>query len=251
MKFGFVGPSYALDNVNADAQTCMNWHVEKDESGAGNSPMILEPTPGLQPFANVSVALSIAKSHAGNFTQGQTGTFQLVVTNTGAVPTSGSVVVSDTLPPGLTLKATDSPLVSDNFTRANVNPLAGNWTPISVSLADGWAPNQIISNAAYGTQPSPVNSASYWNALTPPADQYVEITLGPMTATSIAGAALRVTPGQETGYFLLVQQNSIGNFEWSIFSTVNNIPTLLANGAGSGTPHGRRHNPRGSHWDDT
>ena len=39
--------------------------------------------------------LTITKSHTGNFTQGQTATYTITVTNNGAVPTSGTVVVTD------------------------------------------------------------------------------------------------------------------------------------------------------------
>src|SRR5581483_2703010 len=47
--------------------------------------------------------LTIAKSHSGNFTQGQTGaTYTITVTNSGTGPTSGTVSVSDTVPTGLT-----------------------------------------------------------------------------------------------------------------------------------------------------
>jgi uncharacterized repeat protein (TIGR01451 family) len=49
--------------------------------------------------------LTITKSHTGNFTQGQTGTYTLTVSNTGAAPTSGTVTVTDSLPSGLTSTA--------------------------------------------------------------------------------------------------------------------------------------------------
>ena len=50
--------------------------------------------------------LTISKSHAGNFTQGQTGaTYSLAVSNAGTGPTSGTVTVTDTLPTGLTATA--------------------------------------------------------------------------------------------------------------------------------------------------
>jgi uncharacterized repeat protein (TIGR01451 family) len=50
--------------------------------------------------------LTIAKSHTGSFTQGQTGaTYSLTVTNTGGGPTSGVVFVTDVLPGGLTATA--------------------------------------------------------------------------------------------------------------------------------------------------
>ncbi|HEY0173247.1 MAG TPA: DUF11 domain-containing protein, partial [Pyrinomonadaceae bacterium] len=46
--------------------------------------------------------LTVAKTHAGNFTQGQSGTYTITVTNSGNVASSGTVTVSDTLPAGLT-----------------------------------------------------------------------------------------------------------------------------------------------------
>jgi uncharacterized repeat protein (TIGR01451 family) len=50
--------------------------------------------------------LTIAKSHTGNFSQGQTGaTYSIVVTNSGSATTSGTVTVTDTLPAGLTATA--------------------------------------------------------------------------------------------------------------------------------------------------
>ena len=50
--------------------------------------------------------LTITKTHAGNFTQGQVGaTYTITVTNSGAGPTVGTVTVVDTLPAGLTATA--------------------------------------------------------------------------------------------------------------------------------------------------
>ena len=50
--------------------------------------------------------LTIAKSHSGNFTQGQTGaTYSITATNSGSAPTSAAVSVTDTLPAGLTATA--------------------------------------------------------------------------------------------------------------------------------------------------
>ncbi|MEU0404794.1 hypothetical protein ABZ318_32175, partial [Streptomyces sp. NPDC006197] len=48
-------------------------------------------------------ALSVNKSHTGNFTQGGTGTYAIDVANAAnAGPTSGTVTVTDTLPTGVT-----------------------------------------------------------------------------------------------------------------------------------------------------
>jgi uncharacterized repeat protein (TIGR01451 family) len=49
--------------------------------------------------------LNIAKSHPGNFTQGQTGTYNIIVANVGTSPTSAPTVVTDAIPAGLTATA--------------------------------------------------------------------------------------------------------------------------------------------------
>jgi hypothetical protein len=52
-----------------------------------------------------SPVLSVSKTHTGNFTQGQTGTWTITVSNTQAgSTTSGTVMVTDTLPNGYTVK---------------------------------------------------------------------------------------------------------------------------------------------------
>ncbi|MEO8436279.1 MAG: hypothetical protein ABI596_15360, partial [Pyrinomonadaceae bacterium] len=54
--------------------------------------------------------MTIAKSHTGNFTQGQVGaTYSITATNSGSVATSGIVTVTDTLPAGLTATAISGP----------------------------------------------------------------------------------------------------------------------------------------------
>jgi uncharacterized repeat protein (TIGR01451 family) len=45
--------------------------------------------------------LTIAKSHVGSFVRGSTGSYTVTVSNVGAVPSSGLVTASDTLPAGL------------------------------------------------------------------------------------------------------------------------------------------------------
>ncbi len=47
--------------------------------------------------------LSIAKNHTGNFTQGGTGQFTVIVSNAGAAASSGTVTVTDTPPAGMTI----------------------------------------------------------------------------------------------------------------------------------------------------
>src|SRR5262249_53098305 len=53
--------------------------------------------------------LTITKSHAGNFSEGDSAdTYTISVGNAGFAPTSGTVTVSDTLPTGLTPTSADN-----------------------------------------------------------------------------------------------------------------------------------------------
>jgi uncharacterized repeat protein (TIGR01451 family) len=73
------------------------------ESNAANN-TANDPTT-IVPQAGVA-DLTIAKSHTGSFTQGQTGaTYTITVSNGGAGATSGTVTVTDTVPSGLTATA--------------------------------------------------------------------------------------------------------------------------------------------------
>ncbi len=76
--------------------------------------------------------LTITKSHTGNFTQGQTATYTITVTNNGAVPTSGTVVVTDPMPAGLTPRTgSGSGWTCDILTGADPMPderYSGGWS---------------------------------------------------------------------------------------------------------------------------
>ena len=59
-----------------------------------------------RPVGGAAPDLTLAKTHTGSFTRGQTGaTYTLTATNSGTGPTSGTVTVTDTLPTGLTATA--------------------------------------------------------------------------------------------------------------------------------------------------
>jgi uncharacterized repeat protein (TIGR01451 family) len=52
--------------------------------------------------------LAITKSHNGDFTTGQPGTYNITVSNTGTAATSGAVTLTDSLPQGMTAIALDA-----------------------------------------------------------------------------------------------------------------------------------------------
>lgn len=95
-RFGLVGPSYTDQAVNADAQMTMNLYPEVIESGAGNAPIILLPTPGLQSFATITppAPLTVAINNTSNSVFGSWSTGQSTYTIT-VTPSSDAINVGD------------------------------------------------------------------------------------------------------------------------------------------------------------
>src|SRR3989475_91189 len=98
--------------------------------------------------------LTIAKSHAGNFTQGQIGaSYTLAASNVGAGPTSETITVTDTLPGGLTatgLAGTgwSCTLASLSCTRSDALAAGGSYPPITLTVnVAGNAPASVTNTA--------------------------------------------------------------------------------------------------------
>ena len=137
-------------------------------------------------------ALSIRKSHSGNFTQGQQhATYTLTVSNgTSAGPTSGTVTVAEAIPSGLTLVS----MVGSGWT------CQGTQCSRSDALAAGASyPAITVTVNVSSTASSPqVNSASVsggGSASSSASDSTV------ITTTTISGppTAVSVTPSSGTG----------------------------------------------------
>lgn len=108
-------------------------------------------------FVNPSALpdLVLAKSHTGNFSQGQTGAeYRLVVTNYGAGATSGQVVVTDTLPAGLTATALSGTgwtctLATLTCTRSDVLAAGASFPTVTLTVSvAGNAAAQVTNQAA-------------------------------------------------------------------------------------------------------
>ena len=98
---GAVAPALTLTvNVAPDAGTTLTNTATVAGGGdvnTGNNTATDPTTIGAGPD------LTIAKTHTGNFSQGQTGaTYTITVRNAGGVGTTGAITVTDTLPSGLT-----------------------------------------------------------------------------------------------------------------------------------------------------
>jgi uncharacterized repeat protein (TIGR01451 family) len=124
------------------------------DDGTGTS----VPVTGLPATATTTVLvadLTIAKSHTGNFTQGDAGdTYQIVVTNSGTAPTSGQVTVTENPPAGLL----PTGLAGTGWT-CTVTPLSCNR---SDALANGasYPPITLTTSVAVNAPTSLINSAT-------------------------------------------------------------------------------------------
>src|SRR6185437_7308667 len=99
--------------------------------------------------------LVIAKSHSGNFTQGEAGaTYAITASNVGTGPTVGTVTVSDTLPAGLTATAIAGTgwtctLATLTCTRGDALAPAASYPAITLSVnVDAAAPASLTNTAA-------------------------------------------------------------------------------------------------------
>src|SRR5205085_10469829 len=112
--------------------------------------------------------LTIVKSHTGNFAQGGTGTYSLVVTNSGADPSYGTVTVTDNPPASLTvtsISGTGWSCTVGTASRTRSDPLAADnsYPPITVTVSvAGNAPASVINQAtvAGGGDVNPNNNSS-------------------------------------------------------------------------------------------
>jgi uncharacterized repeat protein (TIGR01451 family) len=84
--------------------------------------------------------LTIAKTHTGSFTQGQTGaTYTITVSNSGTAPTSAILTVIDTLPAGLTAASIGGTgwgctQPAGPCTRSDVLPAGGSYAAITLAV---------------------------------------------------------------------------------------------------------------------
>jgi len=102
--------------------------------------------------------LAISKSHSGNFTLGQPANYTITVSNTGTVPTTGFVQLSDQLPVGLTATSAtgmgwqcSSGTTFVNCNRADALPAGTGYPPITVGVnIDPNAPSSMVNQATVG-----------------------------------------------------------------------------------------------------
>nr|WP_306673704.1 Ig-like domain repeat protein [Tahibacter caeni] len=180
---------------------------------------VTDPTPGNNTATDTDTLtaladLTIAKSHAGNFTQGQTGAiYTLTISNVGGSPTSGMVTATDTLPAGLTATAIGG----------------GGWTctlatltctrPDALAAGSGYPPITLTVNVASNATASVTNTAA--------------VSGGGQTNTNNDTAADPTTITQLSD--LTITKTHVGNFSQG---QTGAIYTLTPSNAGAGPTSG-------------
>ncbi len=202
--------------------------VSADFNGDGLSDLAVANTTPNQTTGNVTVllggifytTLTIAGSHTGNFTQGQSGAaYSLTVTNSGQYPTAGLVTVKDVLPAGLTATAIGGSgwscaLVGLSCTRSDALASAANYPSITVTV-------NVSANAAPQVTNTANVSGGNENSVAPTATDpttIIQTTTVSLTASdpgwvyneSVTLTAT-VTPGAATGTVTFSQgQTTLG-----------------------------------------
>ncbi|MGB7218689.1 MAG: DUF4038 domain-containing protein [Vicinamibacterales bacterium] len=178
--------------------------------------------------------LTLTKTHAGAFTQGQTGaTYTLTVTNNGAGPTTSAVTVTDTLPTGLTATSLSGPgwsctLGTLTCTRSDALAAGGSYPVITLTVTvAGNAPASVMNTASVsggGELNAANNTASDVTAII----LLPDLTLGKTHAGSF-------TQGQLGALYTLTVTNSGPGATVGLVTVTDTLPSELTATALSGT----------------
>lgn len=172
--------------------------------------------------------MTVTKTHEGMFAQGQIGrTYTIIAKNSGGVPTSGTVTVTDYLPWSLTATDMSGPGWSCNVstrscTRSDVLAPNTPYPPITLTVNVATNATWAVTNQAWVSGGGEMNSSNNW------ANDYTEIlvTPGNVTATAVSNTQIDV------------QWSSVNNAEqYEVLRSSNNGPfVVIATVASSWSP---------------
>jgi uncharacterized repeat protein (TIGR01451 family) len=154
------------------------------------------------------VDLTIGKSHAGNFRQGQGGAqYALVVTNLGGKASTAPVAVADALPPGLTLTAMSGAgwtcvLSTATCTRSDALAGGGSYEPVVVTVdVAANAPATVLNTAALSNadDTNAANDSAYDSTMITPAIAQTIAFLSVPPNPSVVGGTYTVTAAASSG----------------------------------------------------
>ena len=178
--------------------------------------------------------LTIAKSHIGNFTQGQAGaTYTITVTNAGAGPTSGAVSVVDSLPSGLIATAISGSgwscvLGTLNCTRSDALDVGLSYPDITLTVTVANNAPALVTNTATvsgGGDINPGNDSA--------SDPTIIVQLADLTITKSHSGSF--TQGQSGATYTITVTNSGAGPTVGTVTVTDTLPAELTATAISGT----------------
>ena len=170
-------------------------------------------------------ALSISKSHTGNFSLGQQGaTYGVTVSNFGQGATSGVVTVTETIPPGLTLVAMEGTgwtCAGNTCTRSDALSGGASYPEIKVTVNVAFnAPDSVVN--VVGASGGGSGSASASDVTT-----IIQLTGGPALSITKSHTG-NFSPGQQGASYGVTVSNQTGQGATSGALTVTDtIPSGL------------------------
>ncbi|WP_242046120.1 MULTISPECIES: beta strand repeat-containing protein [Calothrix] len=150
------GQSYSpvLINVNISATAPNSLSNTASVSGGGDTVNVSNNSEGDTVYFGADITIS--KTHSGTFNSGQSGTYNLTVSNAGGAASSGTVTVTDTLPSGFTATAasgtgwTCSPSTGAaiSCTRSDSLAAGASYPVIAITVSVPTNPNPSVINTA-------------------------------------------------------------------------------------------------------
>ena len=178
--------------------------------------------------------LTLAKTHVGNFTQGQAGaTYTITVTNSGPGPTNGLVTVVDALPAGLTATAETGTgwtcvLGTLTCTRADALASAGSYPAITLTVNVANNAAASLTNTATVSGGGELNLANDVSANATTITQLADLTITKTHAGSF-------TLGQTGATYTITVANSGAGATSGTVTVVDTLPVGLTATALTGT----------------
>ena len=215
LNAGFsYSPITVTVNVAANATSPQVNQVSVSGGGSATASASDSTTIAANSTAPANPLLSVAKTHTGDFTQGQQGaTYTVTVSNAaGAAATSGAVTVTETVPSGLTLVSMAGVgwnCVTSTCTRSD-----------SLNASSGYSPITVTVNVAA-------------NATSPQVNQVSVSGGGSATAnTSDSTRIIVVSGGGASAQFVSQDTTTQGNWQsmygadgYSVADSVQSLPT--------------------------
>lgn len=161
--------------------------------------------------------LNISSQHNGRFTAGQTGTYQIAVTNFAFANSSGTVTVTDSLPTGLTATAiggTGWTCTLSTLTCTRSGGLTGESSypmiAITVTVAANLSPS-VITNRASVSIGGVLNSATDPTTIVSPITTSLTVSPNPATLGQPVTLTATVTAGATGAVLFLDSAMSLGS----------------------------------------